>query len=405
MYDDRDGTLRRARTRRRTRTASIGSGAVAMWALTAAPTAAAAPPVGVTGPLEVVDADVAAFPDVSIDIALPRRELRSDVNASSFAAPGATALTVEALDPRDLSIEIVLDDAPGVDLAAVEIEQGSMAELLLGLPDGVSVGYHTTSGTVVGPTTDRAALFAPLAELGGASSAAPVDLSTAVGAAADRLGQSATSRRQLVVITHAGVDVTAAAGVRLQEALDTAGAALRAVVIGDVVGPEVARVAALSGGASAAVGSSGDATVRAVDILTTTFSDQFRLLVTMAAPGSQTLTLTVGARRYETTLPDLGVVPTTPPPPTTVPSTTTTTTTSTTTVPPATTAAPTTPVPAADAPGRVAPTPVTAGAGGSGVVPVIQAVLIAVTLVGIIGLVVWQWRRRVTNARPAIRRR
>ena len=116
--------------------------------------------------------------------------------------------------------------------------------------------------------------------------------------------------------------------------LDRSMSALRVLSVGGDVGPRLSSVAAATGGFAVDVGTGPVAALRAVDVLTTTFTDQYRVTATVAEPGDQLVRLTVAGRRYETVVPDLGASAV---PPTTT--STSTSTTSTTTTPPTTTLA------------------------------------------------------------------
>ena len=145
-------------------TARLASAVAVVLGAVLIPTAASAGP-GDTAPLEIVAVDVSAFPRVVFDVALPEMELPAGVDPGMFAVPGAADVVVEALDPADLTLGLVLDDGPQVSLDAVAAEQGSATELVRNLPDGVEVVISTTGGVVAGPTADRAVLLAAIAAL------------------------------------------------------------------------------------------------------------------------------------------------------------------------------------------------------------------------------------------------
>ena len=108
-------------------------------------------------PLEVVAVDVSDFPRVVIDVALPEWELPGDVTADAFEMPGATGVVAEALLASDLTVALVLDDGPGVSVESIATQQGAVTELVRNIPPDVELLTATTSGALVGPTTDRAA--------------------------------------------------------------------------------------------------------------------------------------------------------------------------------------------------------------------------------------------------------
>jgi hypothetical protein len=153
---------------------------------------------------------------------------------------------------------------------------------------------------------------------------------------------------------------------------------MRVVSMGDAVGPHLLQAANDSGGAAAAVGWGSDAALRAVDILSTTFAEQYRLRGTMPAPGPVTVRLTLDGRSYEATIPDVGVAATT--------STTATTPTTATTV-----AVATVPATAAANPTMGPGGPTSSGEGSS--TPVVEASLAIAALALIVAVVVTQRRR------------
>ena len=113
-------------------------------------------------------------------------------------------------------------------------------------------------------------------------------------------------RRQLIVLTGDDADITAFESAAVTAALDRAGGAMRVVAIGATAGSNLVRTAVRSGGAAIGVDPDPAAAVRAIDVLTSTFADQYRVVATMAAAGSQVVRLTVEGRRYETVVPGLG---------------------------------------------------------------------------------------------------
>ena len=306
----------------------------------AAPTALSAPDE--IQPLELVSVDVSRFPRVVFDVALPEEELATDVRARAFELPGTTDVEVHALDPGALTLAVVLDDGPEVPAEAIGLQQGAANELVLNLPRRVELMVHTTSGVRIGPSTDRAEAMLALA------SADPGPDRTSLGeamiVAARRMRRVDDSRRQLIVLTGDGADITAFESAAVTAALDQAGAAMRVVAIGATAGSNLVRTAVRTGGAAIGVDPDPAAAVRAMDVLTSTFADQYRVVATMPAAGSQIVRLTVEGRRYETVVPGLG-------PPAAAP-----TSTSTSPAPPTTAGPPETPAPRAAAPGSASTT-------------------------------------------------
>jgi hypothetical protein len=310
-------------------------GSIAASPAPPAPTA----PDGVQ-PLELVAVDLARFPRVVFDVALPEREVASDVRAGAFELPGATDVEVEALDPGALTLAVVLDDGPAVTPEAIALQQGAANELVLNLPRRIELLVQTTSGVRIGPSTDRAEAMLALASARPGPD--PTSLGEAMIDAARRMRRVDDPRRQLIVLTGDGADITAFESASVTAALDQAGAAMRVVAIGADAGSNLVRTAMRTGGAAIGVDPEPAAAVRAIDVLTSTFADQYRVVATLPAPGSQVVRLTVEGRRYETVVPGLG-------PPAVSPSSST----STSAAPPTTAGPPATPAPRVVAPGTV----------------------------------------------------
>ena len=110
----------------------------------------------------------------------------------------------------------------------------------------------------------------------------------------------------MVVLTGEHMDIAPTDATLLLGSLDRSGSSLRALGIGEAVGPNLTSVAEQSGGVAAGIGHGFDAVLRAIDVLTTTFANQYRVSATMPAPGSQAVQFSVGGRTYEAVVPDLG---------------------------------------------------------------------------------------------------
>ena len=360
-------------------------GLISWWAVAVGATVSVATPGGPdhAEPLEVVAVDVSDFPRVVIDVALPEWELAGDVTAAAFEMPGATGVVAEALLASDLTVALVLDDGPGVPVESIATQQGAVTELARNIPPDVELLTSTTSGVLVGPTTDRAATLAAVGSLG----TMPVAAGSTVAAAAIRavavLETAPDERRQLVVITAAGAEITPDEQQLLMASLDRSMSALRVLSVGGDVGPRLSSIADATGGFAVDIGTGPVAALRAVDVLTITFTDQYRVTATVAEPGDQLVRLTVAGRRYEMLVPDLGASAA---PPTTT--STSTSTTSTTTTPPTTTLAA-----AAQPQGPPSAAEDTSSAGEDRA-PSVAAGAQAVVAVAAIGAVVVAWRKR-----------
>jgi hypothetical protein len=285
-------------------------------------------------PLEVVAVDVSAYPTVVVDIALPAWESVAQVGPDAFSVDGAGGLAVERLDPEDLTVAFVVDNGRHVPRATLAAHQGAAIELVRNLPDGVTVALGTTSGPPVAPTDDRSAIMHVLSRLDSAGELDAATLGPAILHAAAVLEVAGDSRRQLIVFTGGTSDVTAAQANAIAASLDRSLAAMRVVAVGDDVGANLELSAIASGGVAVAVGEADGAIVRAVDVLTTTLADQYRLTATMTAPGPLAVRLTVGQRSYAATVPNLGPPVTAAPTTSVAPSTTSSTTSSPPTAPP-----------------------------------------------------------------------
>ncbi len=339
-------------------------------------------------PLEVVAVDVSDFPRVVIDVALPEWELPGDVTADAFEMPGATGVVAEALLASDLTVALVLDDGPGVPVESIATQQGAVTELVRNIPDGVELLTATTSGVIVGPTADRAATLGAVGALGTTPAPAGSTVATSAIRAGAVLETTSDARRQLVMITSAGAEITPDEQQQLMASLDRSTSALRVLSVGGNVGPRLSSVADATGGFAVDVGTGPVAALHAVDVLTITFSDQYRVTATIAEPGDQLVRLTMAGRRYEMVVPDLGASLV---PPTTT-STSTSTTSTTTTSPPTSTLA----AAAAQGPPSAAePT----SSGRDDRAPSVLAGAQAVVAVAAIGAVIVAWRKRRSGHR------
>ena len=280
---------------------------LAIAAMTAAGGVASAAPE--PEPLEVLAVDTTAFPHVVVDVAVPERERASEMPSEAFSLPGLTDVTVEELDPADLTLAIVLDDGPEVRTPGLAFQQGAAAELMRILPADVEVMIRTSSGVDMEPTVDRTAAMDAIGSSRPSSTSGT--LAAAAGDAVQRLETVPDGRRQLVVMTGEASDIQEEEATSLLASLDRASAAMRVVSMGDTVGPRLAQaaheVAVLPRrSAGARTPRCGPSTS-----LSTTFAEQYRLRATMPAPGPVTVRLTVDGRSYEATIPDVGVAPTT----------------------------------------------------------------------------------------------
>jgi hypothetical protein len=261
-----------------------------------------------------------------------------------------------------------------------------VTELVRNIPADVELLTATTSGALLGPTTDRAATLAAVGALGMASGAAQSTLATAALRAGTALETAPDERRQLVVITADGADITWRDEDLLMASLDHSMSALRVLSVGGDVGPRLASLAVATGGFAVDVGTGPVAAMRAVDVLTTTFTDQYRLMATIAEAGDQLVRLTVADRRYEMVVPDLGA--------SVMPPTSTSTSTSTTTTGPPTTTTTTTTIVAAAQPQGPPSAVKSPESGDDDRAPSVAAGAQAVVAVAAIGAVVVAWHKR-----------
>ena len=332
-------------------------------------------------PLEVVAVDVSGYPQITIDVALPERELPGDVSTGAFEMPGATGVVAEALPSADLTVGIVLDASAGTPSDVILTQQGAITELVRNIPDDVELLMASPGGIIVGPTTDRAATLTAVGTLGTASVPPGSTVATAAIGAAAALASVPDGRHQLVLFSGPGPEITPAEAEQLMASLDTSMSALRVLTVGGQAGARLGALAAATGGFAVDVGTGHVGALRAVDVLTTTFADQYRVTATVAAPGDQLIRLTVAERSYETVLPDIG---------SSEMATTSTAATSTTTTP--STTSTTTPVPAA--PQGPPSVDTVARTERSGRPPSMLAGAQAVFAVAAITAVIVAWRRR-----------
>ncbi len=192
---------------------------LAIAAMTAAGGVASAAPE--PEPLEVLAVDTTAFPHVVVDVAVPERERASEMPSEAFSLPGLTDVTVEELDPADLTLAIVLDDGPEVRTPGLAFQQGAAAELVRILPADVEVMIRTSSGVEMEPTVDRDAAMDAIGSTRPGSTSGT--LAAAAGDAVQRLETVPDGRRQLVVMTGEASDIQEEEATSLLASLDRAG--------------------------------------------------------------------------------------------------------------------------------------------------------------------------------------
>jgi integrase len=338
--------------------------------------------------LNVVAVDASHYPTVNIDLALPQAVAAGAPQAAAFSITGATIHSAGRLDPRQLTVGVVVDDAQAVPAASLITEQGSAVELVRNLDVGTSVVVGATSGVRSGPTTNRAAAIAAIAKIG----AAPAQDRTAFGrtlsAVAVQLVSSASRRGALVVLADSSAVLGTADARALSATLTRTGVPLRVVVVGTRLDPGLASVAKSSSGGAVAVARA--AYLGRVDAVTRTLTGQYRVTATVAKAGPHALRLTVAGHTYGAELNVPG------PPTTTSPTSTVPTSVAETTAPqtvPATSSASAAPLPVGSSGvGRV-----TVGAGKPA--KKVAFALVAIGLIGMVGATVFLVRRR-SQSRP-----
>ena len=226
-------------------------------------------------------------------------------SAGGFEMPGATGVVAEALLAADLTVALVLDDGRESrrdDPHPARCGDRARAQHPRGRRAAGRDGERGDRRADDGPSGDARRRRHARHDAGGAGST----VAPAAIRAAAVLEAAPDGRRQLVVVTAAGAEITPDEAELLMASLDRSGSALRVLSIGGDAGPRLSAVADATGGFAVDVGTGPAAALRAVDALTTTFTDQYRVTATVAAPGDQLVRLTMSGRRYETVVPDIG---------------------------------------------------------------------------------------------------
>jgi hypothetical protein len=382
----------------------LSMAAIGVAALRGVPGAWAADP---SNDLQVVAVDAAAYPTVSIDVAVPERLGAIGLTAAAFrvGATGAITPKVDRLDPRRLDVVLVVDNRQTAGAEVLSAELGALVELVRGVDAGTSVGVVTIAGAraVGGASAD------PRAAIGALASIAPDaqgSLAAALGAAATQL--RANTRHLVLAVTAEPSETLGAATItQVAAALRASRTRLDVITLGGAAGSDLRALAQRTN--SHVMGADPNGLLGAVDTVTGELTGQYRLTFRADAPGIVPLTLTSGGVRYGATASVPGPIAPRAAPPTTSPSTTNATATTSapaTTATPATTAA--RPVTTAAASGGRLAAPPTAGSpsGGSWTKNVLMgaAVLLAVgavvTGVVVVARHVSEKRRRRSRARP-----
>jgi integrase len=277
------------------RLAALG-GSLAVLALAGSPAtrAAAQATVGLT----VVRVDVSRYPAVTIDLALPQTAAAALPRAGAFTLTGGSVRSAGRLDPRQLTVGVVVDDSRAVPAPSLLTEQGSAVELVRDLDVGTVVLFESTSGVRAGPTANRGTAITAIAKTGATPTADRTAFARTLTAVATQLVASPPRRGALVVLADGSAVLDAADARALSATLAKSSIPLRVVILGTRIDPELASVAKSSGGA--AVPAARTAFLARVDEVTRTLTSQYRVGATVSEAGLHSLRLTLPGHAYTT---------------------------------------------------------------------------------------------------------
>jgi hypothetical protein len=244
-------------------------------------------------PLEIAAVDASAFPTVVVEIVAPVGHTSERLTAAMVKIDGSPVESVTAVDAGDVVVGLVIDDRPTVSASVVSSLQGAAVELVRNTSDGIEVSLGTPSGLRTALTADRDANIARIAGIT-AGSPAVVPLSDAITATVAELASSEAADRHAVIVLGDEVELTDAEVTELRAALRDSGTALHVVVPGGVDAGALSRIARRSGGGAA----TSPALLAAIDGVTATISNRYRVVATVAEGGRHRIRLTVDAQPF-----------------------------------------------------------------------------------------------------------
>ena len=275
--------------------------ALALSALLAAPPAE---------PLDIDLFDASAFPTVVFDVVVPATQSTPDLTPEMLALEGGTVSAVEAIDPAQMAVSLVIDDGPALAQDVVQDSQAASVELVRNLADGTQVGLSTPSGlsTLLTPDAD-----ANISRISGIVAGAPdvLPLPNLVLDAARRLAAAPFPDRHLVVI----LGTTFPDGPILDELsriVAETGMHVHVVGAADLDAGGIARLADQSGGLNPVL----PTPVGEIDAVTRAIRNRIRATATVDGPGAHAVSLTIGGDTFTAGLdvPASAAAPTTPAP-------------------------------------------------------------------------------------------
>jgi len=247
-----------------------------------------------SGELDVFALRVTDYPQVTIDIGLPPGYGHGERLAADVS--GADVISLAALDPSDLAVEVVIDDRIDTTADTLLAGQGASVELVRLLDRGTSIRISTTSGLTIGPTADREELLAGIARMGESPAANDADIGQAVAAAADSLRSRPEPRKQLIALLSTGARLDTAELALARDDLATDAVAL--LVATPAIDPDDSVVELARGGLLVAGAGGIEGFLPAIDGAVRRLTDQYRITVYVRAGGGQRVVLTVDGRRY-----------------------------------------------------------------------------------------------------------
>ena len=244
-------------------------------------------------PIDIVAVDTSALPMVAVDIVAPVRFTAEPVTAEAVDIDGAPVESVTPIDPDDVVVGLVIDDRPDVHPAAVTSSQGAAVELVRNSRDGIEVSLGTPSGLRTALTSDREANIARIAGIT-AGSPAVVRLPDVITDTIAELAASKATDRHAVVVLGGAVDAADSALAGISDALTGSGTVLHVVAPATADAGALRRMAERSGGQV----STSPGVLSAVDEVTSSISNRYRVVATVSGSGPHRVGLTLDGQQF-----------------------------------------------------------------------------------------------------------
>ena len=227
----------------------------------------------------------------------------------SVEVDGATVESVSPVDPGDIVVGVVIDDRPKTTPAVVTGLQGAAVEFVRNASDGIQVSLGTPSGLRTALASDRGANIARIAGIT-AGAPAVISLPNVLTETVAELASSSAGDRHAVILLGGAAQLNAAQVTALTEALAGSGTTLHVLVPQDVKVGALAGIAARTGGTTRRASQP----LAAVDRVTATISNRFRVTARVARDGVHRVRLTAGGERFGVRFDVAPPEPTTPAP-------------------------------------------------------------------------------------------